>query len=320
MDQQSLNYNNGTTSDQLHFSHQSQNRSQLQHQRRQSQHLRHQQQQQQQQSSLPFLDTGSNVFAADSGGASAVDMTSTDDFRRDSLASSAFSPLSTEHKSDVTLVNNAPSTSAIDINRRTSFAATNPFRDDYNNTYREALSASAPTFAPVNIQHRHGSWQFDNTPGTASPLSFEPYSASGDDFDVTDYPQHAVADFSAVDATQHSIASGSYQDLQQDADTLDTATSVTPLSPNGNQDWMGMAAQDAQSRAIPRHMRTGYRPTRPTPTRASSDGIRKKNARIEIPPDRNLSNIEELIENAQDEEVLKELKAQRRLLRNREAA
>lgn len=50
------------------------------------------------------------------------------------------------------------------------------------------------------------------------------------------------------------------------------------------------------------------------------DGIRKKNARFEIPPERTLNNIDQLIAQSTDEQEIKELKQQKRLLRNRQAA
>lgn len=50
------------------------------------------------------------------------------------------------------------------------------------------------------------------------------------------------------------------------------------------------------------------------------DGIRKKNARFEIPQGRNLHNIDSLILATTDESEKKELKQQKRLLRNRQAA
>jgi hypothetical protein len=50
------------------------------------------------------------------------------------------------------------------------------------------------------------------------------------------------------------------------------------------------------------------------------DGIRKKNARFEIPAERNLRTIDQLINQTNDESELKELKQQKRLLRNRQAA
>jgi hypothetical protein len=50
------------------------------------------------------------------------------------------------------------------------------------------------------------------------------------------------------------------------------------------------------------------------------DGIRKKNARFDIPAERNLGNIDQLISQSTDEQEIKELKQQKRLLRNRQAA
>ncbi len=52
------------------------------------------------------------------------------------------------------------------------------------------------------------------------------------------------------------------------------------------------------------------------------DGVRKKNARFEIPEGRNLQTIDELINstNPNNEDEIKELKQQKRLLRNRQAA
>ena len=50
------------------------------------------------------------------------------------------------------------------------------------------------------------------------------------------------------------------------------------------------------------------------------DGIRKKNARFEIPAERNLNNIDQLIAQSTDEQEIRELKQQKRLLRNRQAA
>jgi hypothetical protein len=50
------------------------------------------------------------------------------------------------------------------------------------------------------------------------------------------------------------------------------------------------------------------------------DGIRKKNARFDIPAERNLTNIDQLISQSTDEQEIKELKQQKRLLRNRQAA
>lgn len=66
------------------------------------------------------------------------------------------------------------------------------------------------------------------------------------------------------------------------------------------------AALDADSLASPGELRR--------------DGVRKRNARFEIPPDHNLNNIDQLIAESTNEMEVKELKQQKRLLRNRQAA
>ncbi|KAK0723969.1 hypothetical protein B0T21DRAFT_294298 [Apiosordaria backusii] len=88
-----------------------------------------------------------------------------------------------------------------------------------------------------------------------------------------------------------------------------------PTSPQKDV-WM---AQDLKSQAL-------KRPRPPSPLIRShndlrrGDGIRKKNARFDIPAERNLTNIDQLISQSTDEQEIKELKQQKRLLRNRQAA
>ena len=93
----------------------------------------------------------------------------------------------------------------------------------------------------------------------------------------------------------------------------------TPISPHSHQDWMGMAQQEMESRPMSKRMRPNSPPSTLLDI-ARRDGIRKKNGRIEIPEERNIRTIDELIDVTTDEDVLKELKQQKRLLRNREAA
>ncbi|CAI6286375.1 unnamed protein product [Periconia digitata] len=91
-----------------------------------------------------------------------------------------------------------------------------------------------------------------------------------------------------------------------------------PLSPHTNSEWMAFNQQEMDARPGPKRMRPSS-PSRPfTPRR--DGGIRKKNARFDIPAERNLLNIDHLIQNCQNEDDLKELKQQKRLLRNRQAA
>ncbi|RMZ89324.1 hypothetical protein DV736_g3452, partial [Chaetothyriales sp. CBS 134916] len=95
-----------------------------------------------------------------------------------------------------------------------------------------------------------------------------------------------------------------------------SAVSMSPQSSQGG--WASTASSDgAEHRPEVRSPR--FRPMSPM-TVQRSDGIRKKNARFEIPKDRNLANIDALIMQSTDDQERKELKQQKRLLRNRQAA
>ncbi len=105
-----------------------------------------------------------------------------------------------------------------------------------------------------------------------------------------------------------------------DQHVVSAAQVQTPMSPHSHQDWMAMAQQEAEGRPVPKRMRPSS-PPRTSVDLQRSSGVRKKNGRIDIPQDRNIDTIDRLIENAaQDEDLVKELKQQKRLLRNREAA
>ncbi|KAF2146731.1 uncharacterized protein K452DRAFT_336944 [Aplosporella prunicola CBS 121167] len=103
------------------------------------------------------------------------------------------------------------------------------------------------------------------------------------------------------------------------ASVFPSSQSGNPPSPHSNKEWMAMAAQEMESRPLNKRMRpnTPPRSYSPFPRR---DGIRKKNARFEIPAERSLLNIDQLIAQSSNEDEIKELKQQKRLLRNRQAA
>jgi hypothetical protein len=75
-----------------------------------------------------------------------------------------------------------------------------------------------------------------------------------------------------------------------------------------------------EHRGMPKRMRPGSPGLRSHSPLMRRDGIRKKNARFDIPAERNLTNIDHLIQQSTDEGEIKELKQQKRLLRNRQAA
>lgn len=97
------------------------------------------------------------------------------------------------------------------------------------------------------------------------------------------------------------------------------------VGPNGHsiptspmKGWMGPDLKGPQSMA--KRMRPDSPTIRSHNELRRGDGIRKKNARFDIPAERNLNNIDQLIAQSTDEQEIKELKQQKRLLRNRQAA
>jgi hypothetical protein len=96
--------------------------------------------------------------------------------------------------------------------------------------------------------------------------------------------------------------------------------SAIPMSPQSSQGgWMSATSSDTTEPRSRPVRSPSYRATSPM-SHLRQDGIRKKNARFEIPAERNLHNIDTLIMQTQDEAERKELKQQKRLLRNRQAA
>ncbi|KAI1113114.1 bZIP transcription factor [Nemania sp. NC0429] len=87
-----------------------------------------------------------------------------------------------------------------------------------------------------------------------------------------------------------------------------------PTSPQ--KDWM---TTDFKSQSLKRPQVDGSA-IRSHNEMRRGDGIRKKNARFDIPAERNLDNIDTLISQSNDDQEIKELKQQKRLLRNRQAA
>lgn len=97
------------------------------------------------------------------------------------------------------------------------------------------------------------------------------------------------------------------------------AAADQPMSPHTHSDWMAFNQQEMDARPGPKRIRPNTPPPRGFSPRRDG-GIRKKNARFDIPAERNLFNIDQLISSCTNEDEMKELKQQKRLLRNRQAA
>lgn len=96
-----------------------------------------------------------------------------------------------------------------------------------------------------------------------------------------------------------------------------TSSEMSPQSSQGG--WGSTTSSDSTEHPARRMRGPGHRAVSPMSI-MRPDGIRKKNARFDIPQGRNLHNIDSLILATTDESEKKELKQQKRLLRNRQAA
>lgn len=100
-----------------------------------------------------------------------------------------------------------------------------------------------------------------------------------------------------------------------------TTVSFPPSPHDASPDWMSPTNNEAtHARSMAKRMRHGSPSQSHSPLLRRGDGIRKKNARFEIPAERNLHNIDHFIAQSSDDQEIKELKQQKRLLRNRQAA
>lgn len=193
-------------------------------------------------------------------------------------------------------------------------ASTNPFFGANTNT-NNPFTRLEPSQAAVYGQ-QPSTWPFE--PSEPCP---PPSAGTYEGFPATDFDSIPPATPFTASAVPNGRAAVPFHALQAPVFPSDPTTierSLAKQAPEPRKDWMAMAAQDVQSRPLSKRMRPG------TPPRSFEaqrrDGIRKKNARFEIPAERSLHNIDQLIAESSNEDEIKELKQQKRLLRNRQAA
>jgi hypothetical protein len=193
------------------------------------------------------------------------------------------------------------------------------FSGNFNNdpnSYGRHHSISHP---PSHQHQPHGGvWSLAQDSGHCTPAGAIDGMPQASTFDGAPYV-HQRAD-SAHANFSHPPAPAPFNAPTTDAGFIPAPQPTqAPMSPHSHQDWMGMAQQEMEGRPGPRQMRPSS-PPRTMVDIQRRDGIRKKNGRIDIPQERNIHTIDQLIETTKDEDLLKELKQQKRLLRNREAA
>ncbi|KAI9831894.1 MAG: hypothetical protein M1819_004616 [Sarea resinae] len=195
---------------------------------------------------------------------------------------------------------------------RHSTASTNPFFEQSNNPFMRLEAAQAATYGQQN-----SAWAMEGDSGSCTPTAV-----------YEGFPSEYESTLSAA-YVPSTMGSATFSGLPRNpaAPNSDfpagTATnpSIPPSPHSSTKDWMSMAsAESMEPRSMPKRMRPSSPSRAHTSMHLRRDGIRKKNARFEIPAERNLYNIDQLIANSQDDHEIKELKQQKRLLRNRQAA
>ncbi|KAI9374376.1 putative bZIP transcription factor [Aspergillus egyptiacus] len=191
------------------------------------------------------------------------------------------------------------------------------FSQSVSSTQSRHSSQVGPTFfesAPHPFMRMDGlpypqsqPWSMSKDSGSCTPSAMYEYPADMENSSVAPFAGGAVGPVNTV-----SMPSMSYRHHMGYAQP-----GAVAMSPQSSQGWMPAATDMPDPGSRPRNS-PSYRNSSPLSVRR--DGIRKKNARFEIPAERTLSNIDHLISQSTNEEEIKELKQQKRLLRNRQAA
>ncbi|KAJ5698645.1 hypothetical protein N7462_000650 [Penicillium macrosclerotiorum] len=178
------------------------------------------------------------------------------------------------------------------------------------------LDAAAPQFMSVDGPQPYpqttaatgASWALSRTAsGSCTPTAYDQYPSEVETSAAAPFAGGAVGPVGSIPMGAVSYRGGGMN--------FAAPPGGVAMSPQSSQGWMPapMDLADAAAQA-----KTAYRNGSPLTLRR--DGIRKKNARFEIPAERTLSNIDHLISQSSNDEEIKELKQQKRLLRNRQAA
>ena len=207
--------------------------------------------------------------------------------RRDSFAvsSALFSPKTDEWQQ-------------VDMQQQQPMGSNNPFVEQNNNPFMRGVESQS------SYGHQSHGWSMGNGSGMSTPM--QGHDGLPSEFEVPVFQRPMQTPFTNPGNQQLPVFSSG-----------NTSNGSIPTSPQ--KEW---SVSDAmEHRSMPKRMRPHSPTLRSHPDMSRrGDGIRKKNARFDIPAERNLNNIDQLIAQSNDEQEIKELKQQKRLLRNRQAA
>ena len=185
-----------------------------------------------------------------------------------------------------------------------------PSSASHQQYFFEQQNHAFPRHAPPHPQFHPGlHWQPQNGMDVCAPPAF--LETLPPDYDVKD-PSIVKREAMEPQPPEADVYGGSIMD----APLSYHGKHATSTSPQSEHSWESHDQVDLRS--LPKDQLAGVFNSNPPLLRR--DGIRKKNARFEIPAERTLRTIDQLIAQTQDETQIKELKQQKRLLRNRQAA
>ncbi|KAI0125803.1 bZIP transcription factor [Xylariales sp. AK1849] len=208
--------------------------------------------------------------------------------------------------------------------RRDSFAVSSslfsPKTEDWQSCDMQSVPSNNPFLEPQNNNpftrmdqsqgySAQGQWSLSHGSGACTPL--QQFDGLNAEYDNNNNNNTSVFQRPMPMQTPFSNPGGQ-------------VTLFSAVGPNNNsiptsplKGWMG---PDLKNQSMAKRMRPESPSIRSHNELRRGDGIRKKNARFDIPAERNLNNIDHLISQSTDEQEIKELKQQKRLLRNRQAA
>ncbi|KAL6704718.1 hypothetical protein ACN47E_007639 [Coniothyrium glycines] len=194
-------------------------------------------------------------------------------------------------------VDRTASSSVVNTNGNNPF-----FTEQSNNPFARLPPNQAATYGQQT-------WPVTDTSGSRTPTASKPLNPFGPgDFGAAPFVDQQQMPYHALPVHNNVRPSAVFPQSAPEQ----------PMSPHTHSEWMTFNQQEMDSRPGPKRMRPNTPPRSFSPRR--DGGIRKKNARFDIPAERNLFNIDNLIQSCTNEDDLKELKQQKRLLRNRQAA
>lgn len=176
---------------------------------------------------------------------------------------------------------------------------------------RSYMSSNQPAYI-----HPHQGQTWSMEAGAGMPAYGAEFMHAPQSFGPVQYVAQPINSTMAFDPNQATV----HYPIQHSESNFPPAPAQipSPLSPQPPVDHMALAAQEVEARGSRRL--GAHTPQNSIIEARQGDGVRKKNNRIDIPAGRNINNIDQLIENETDENLIRELKSQKRLLRNREAA